>query len=111
MNQIPGRDWKKLRAFKEDALNLACERIFKKIDRISKEREGNEHEAYLDLWQTLNEEEKKIADMFDEIKRYNAVQKLSLWKYYNILTNEQFAQFSEETQQTINTMLEIYNGR
>ena len=33
-HDIPERDWKKLRTLKDNALDIACERIFHKINNI-----------------------------------------------------------------------------
>ena len=40
--------------------------------------------------------------MFDDIKRSNAILKLAAWKHNGAISNESFATFSDETQQTVN---------
>ena len=42
-------------------LDNACERIFNKIEKISKSRKGKEHDSYLKLWKILKEEDKAIS--------------------------------------------------
>ena len=49
MKSIPESDWKKLRAIKDDLLNIVCTRIFEKINKIINEQSGNEHMTYLKL--------------------------------------------------------------
>ena len=99
MNGIPEKDWKVLRAMKDDLLNLACERIIEKIQAVIDAREGKNHDAYLQLWKLLHAEDKQIAIMFDGLKRSNALQKLAAWKRYGLLTDDKLERFSEETRQ------------
>ena len=42
MKSIPERDWKKLRAMKDDVLAEACDRILSKIDRLIKKKGFNQ---------------------------------------------------------------------
>ncbi len=101
MKHIPESDWKKLRKIKDKMLNTSCRNIFQKIDKISKNIDGREHQAYLELWKLLNKEDKDISIMFDDLKRSNAVQKLSAWKKKGIISNEKISEFTDETQQII----------
>jgi len=106
MRHIPESDWKKLRKIKDKMLNTSCRNIFQKIEEISKNIDGREYKAYLELWKLLNKEDKDISIMFDDLKRSNAVQKLSTWKQKGIISNEQISEFTTETQQII----ELLNG-
>ena len=105
MNHIPERDWKQIRKLKDHVLASVCEKIFKKVDAISKKRHGHQHDAYDELWKTIRKEDKKVADMFDELKRSNAYLKLSLWRRYGFLSDEDFSKFSQETQDFIKNIL------
>jgi hypothetical protein len=106
MRTVPERDWKKLFTMKSDVLNFACECIFEKIDKIMEERKEKAHETYLKLWKLLREEDQKIAVMFDDLKRNNALHKLAAWEYNGIISKESFAEFSKETQQAVNRLNE-----
>ncbi len=106
MKSVHESDWKKLRAMKDDVLNIACERIFEKIEEIMKEREGSVHEAYLQLWKLLKQEDRKISIMFDDLKRSNAIHKLAAWKHDNVISDKHFAEFSDETQKTVKVLNE-----
>ena len=106
MRSIPEKDWKKLRAMKEDVLNITCERIFEKLEEIMEKREGKEHEAYLQLWKLLKQEDRKISIMFDDLKRSNAIHKLAAWKHNRVISEVRFAEFSDETQQTVKVLNE-----
>lgn len=106
MRHIPESDWKKLRKLKDKMLNTNCRNVFQKIEGISKNIDGREHKAYLELWKLLKKEDKDISIMFDDLKRSNAVQKLSAWKQKGIISNEQISEFTTETQKII----EFLNG-
>ncbi|MCK5148427.1 hypothetical protein KAR48_16845 [bacterium] len=102
MRDIPESDWKKLRSMKDNALNFSCERILEKIEGVIKERNGKEHEVYLQLWRLLKKEDREIAIMFDDLKRSNSLHKLAAWRRNGIISGDSFAEFSDETQKRVN---------
>jgi hypothetical protein len=104
---IPEKDWKKLRALKETALNIACERIFRKISTLMEARADESYKSYLRLWEVMREEDKKISLMFDDLKRSTAIFKLAMWKKNEILSREDFEELTEETQRRIDTICDI----
>ena len=106
-DNIPEKDWKKLRSLKNSALNIACERIFEKIKKLIESRGSENHKYYLKLWKVLREEDKEISLMFDDLKRSTAIFKLAMWKKNGILSNESFNELSEETQEHIDLILNI----
>jgi len=107
MNNIPERDWKILRTLQDGAINCACGKILDKFEEILKERaeNENEHKVYLQLWKIMKEKDQYIAIMFDDVKRSNAILKLAIWKRHGVISDEDFSAFSEETQQTIKTII------
>ncbi len=104
---IPERDWKVLRAFKDRAINIACERILGKVEKTIDSRGADSHKCYLKLWKILQEEDQEISLMFDDVKRSNAIFKLAMWKKNGILPVEYFEQLTEETQQRIEGLCNI----
>ena len=104
---IPERDWKKLRTLKDPALNIACERIFQKIERLIESRGAESHKYYLKLWKVIEEEDKEISLMFDDLKRSTAIFKLSVWKRIGLLSDENFEEFTVETQRHIESLCDI----
>jgi len=106
MSSVPEKDWKRLSSLKESLLNSACETIFQRIEQISSTRKDREHEAYLKLWKLINKEDEVIAEMFNDLKRSNAVFKIAALKHHGVLTDEQLAQFSQETQEQVARLCE-----
>jgi len=107
MEKFPESDWKKLRSLKDDALDLACERIFEKIEKISDGRKGQEHKAYLNLWKLIKNEDHEIGIMFDDLKRSNASHKLAAWRRNNVISDEDFSEFSDKTKQTVELLMGV----
>ena len=105
MESIYERDWRKLRALKSNALNTACECVFKKVNEISSERDKDVHQAYLALWKLIHEEDKQIAYMFDNLKRSNAIEKLAWWKVKGVISDEEFSGFNEETRLKVESLI------
>jgi hypothetical protein len=101
MKSIPESDWKILRAIKDESLNIACERIFAKIQDIIEVREGKEHKAYLRLWKLIEEEDRKISVMFDDLRLSTAIHKLAVWRRNGVISDEYFLRFSNDTQQVV----------
>jgi hypothetical protein len=107
MDRIPESDWKKLRALKDNFLNVACERILEKAHGVISDRSKGSHAAYLALWQLLKTEDGEIALMFDEFKRSTAILKLVVWKRNSLISDAALAEFSEETQEAVRALTSI----
>jgi hypothetical protein len=101
MSSVSEKDWKMLINIQKRLLNSACEIIFQRIEQISSNRKGREHESYLELWKIINKEDDVIAEMFDDLRRSNAVWKIAALKHYGVLTDDQLALFSQETQDNV----------
>lgn len=104
---IAEKDWKKLRALKDEALNIACERIFYKIDNIIEARGAQSYKYYLKLWKVMKKEDKEISLMFDDLKRSTAIFKLAMWKKNGILSDDDFEELTEETQNRIDAICNL----
>ena len=106
-HNIPEKDWKKLREFQDQALNIACERILDKINKDLELRGAESHKCYLKLWKVMQDEDKEISLMFDDLKRDTAILKLAAWKRNGILSVENFEKLTEETQNRIESICNI----
>lgn len=103
-SKIPEKDWKKLRSLKNAALNIACERILLKIGTLIEKRGADSHKYYLKLWKIIRSEDKEIALMFDDLKRSTAIFKLAMWKNNGLLSDDDFKEFTVETQERIQSI-------
>ncbi len=107
MSKIPERDWKRLRAITEEKLGQACESILAKIEKILKNRKGKEHKTYLDIWKVLEKEDEKIARMFNDPRRSNAIFMIAALRVNGYLSDEEMKEFSAETQEKVKIITKI----
>jgi hypothetical protein len=101
MSGIPEQDWKRLRALKDKKLNEICADILSEINHEIKNKEDQNHKAYLKVWEIVDKRDDDIADMFNDLRRSNAVFKLALWKKKGYLSDKELNEFTESTRSTI----------
>ncbi len=107
MSSVPEKDWKLFRKLQNELTAKACELIFIKVEEIAKNREGTEYKSYLDLYDLIQAEDAKIAEMFNNPTRNNILMKLVSLKSYGVFSEQQFQMFSQETQGRIASILEL----
>jgi hypothetical protein len=101
-SSISERDWKKFKSIKDTLLDTACERILEKIKALIEE--GNGHRTYLQLWKVIRQEDAKIAEMFDDLKRSNALFKIAVLVRNDLINEETLKEFSAETQERVRSI-------
>ncbi len=101
MHPIPEKDWKRLRAKKEEKLDQVCEIIINNIKAAMPDQEHGHHKAYLDIWNIIHSGDAKIVEMFDDLRRSNAIFKLASWHRNGLLNENELIEFTEETQASI----------
>ncbi|MGB5763563.1 MAG: hypothetical protein WBM58_13555 [Sedimenticolaceae bacterium] len=104
MSGIKEKDWRTIRAVKNEKLNAVCADILNEINQEISNKEEQNHKAYLKVWEIVNTRDKDVADMFNDLRRSNAVYKLALWYKNGYLTEKELNEFSEETRSTINAL-------
>lgn len=108
MPDIHENDWKIVRSMKNDALNLACRRIMKKISNIVSADEKGAHTRYLELWKMLKAEDENIVLMFDNLKRSSALSQLARWRFSDLITDSDLESFSPEALKEVSAYLEVW---
>ena len=71
MSSVPEKDWKLFRKLQVELTAKACELVFKNVENIANDRVGKEHQSYLDLYSLIEDEDAKIAEMFNNPTRNN----------------------------------------
>lgn len=107
MDRIQEKDWKKLRSMEKNLLDKAVGNSLSKIRLLIDEGQGGNHKTYLALWDLIRDEDKKIGNMFDDMKRSAAIQKIAFMCKYKIIDEDILREFSEETQERVNTLIQI----
>jgi len=106
MKGFPERDWKVLRRLNP----LALERLSRRIldgaqDIIASAREDESYDAYLKLYRYIHEQDKIVADCFDDWRRSTAHITLLQWRRRELITDEEFQAFTPETRSSIDFWL------
>jgi len=107
MSPIAEKDWQLFRQLQLELTAKACELVFRQVDNISNLRTGKEHQSYLDLYRLIDKEDAKIAEMFNNPTRNNVRLKIVTLKKNKVLSDEQLQLFSKETQEFVNSILNL----
>ncbi len=97
MRTFPESDWNVLSRLKPLALERLCARILQGArERVTTAQPGESHRAYLDLYGYIHKQDETLARCFNDWSRSNAFLLLANWRAEGLLTDEEFAAFSEE---------------
>jgi hypothetical protein len=107
MSSVPEKDWKIFRKLQAELTATACELIFAKVAILTESRKSCEHKSYLELYDLIKNEDAKIAEMFNNPTRNNVLLKIVAIRQFGVLSNEQFQMFTSETQERVNSFLEL----
>lgn len=110
MREFPERDWRVLRSLKDEALSRLCKRILKEVQPLVADAEDSSrgwHERYLALWALVRERNEDVAIAFDGLRRSTAMLQLAAMRRMNLLTDEEFMRFSQDTRDCINRLLRV----
>lgn len=104
--EFPERDWQLLGKLKPLALERLCQRG---LDAIAVIMAGSQssHDRYLAIYALVQQHDEEIARAFDDLRRSNALLRLSAMRSLNLIFDEELSRFSEETQARINLLGEM----
>jgi hypothetical protein len=105
MRQILEADWKILRKLHPVALGRFCQSVLTEIESVSMDQSKSSHQRYLDIYQLVKRRDKLIADTFDDARRSVALFQLTAMRRQGLLFDEEFLQFSQETQAIVELFL------
>jgi len=102
MRSIAEKDWKLLRSMVDRKLDQACGKLLGEIEStIHGKKDSGNHKAYLAVYKIVDSGDREIAKMFDNLRRSTAIMTLANWKHNGLLTTQELAEFSDQTQATI----------
>jgi hypothetical protein len=99
--QILERDWKQFSKLKPELLNRFCQKILDEAARIATTKADSPHDQYLDLFKFIDEENRKIADAFNDHRRSTALWMIAHLYGHGMMTEEELMTFSEETRESV----------
>ena len=102
-------DWKKFRKLHPILLERFSHQILGEI-RATIDGAGSSHERYLALLRQIKNRDKDVADAFNDLRRSTALEQLLMIRRMNLLTGEEFAQFSDETREFVERIISAYKS-
>jgi hypothetical protein len=105
--QIKESDWKLFRRLHPVALERFCRSVIEELNQLSANCTGDYHKRYLELYELIREREKEIAVSFNDLRRSTAIIMIATIKGRQLLTDEEFMQFSPETREAVEVILGI----
>ncbi|MBO0858405.1 MAG: peptide ABC transporter substrate-binding protein [Chloracidobacterium sp.] len=105
MVEIKESDWKFFRQAHKIALERFCERILDENEELLSDTSRSAHERYIAIYRLFRERDKEVANLFDDFRRSTALWQIAALRGRGLLTDEEFARFSQETQNRIALLL------
>lgn len=103
---LPEPDWKTVRKLHDLALERFCQRVLEDIERIHSATSKNAHSRYLEIFKVIEEQDKEIEWIFNDLNRSNAMEHLCAMRTRGLLAETEFALLSQETQDQVQAFLE-----
>ena len=98
---FPESDWKIFRELRELALDRFCKRILDELERLRLDTSRSHHERYLDVFRLLQDRDDEVAHAFNDPRRSRMLIQLAAIHAYDLLEPDEFARFTPETRDTI----------
>jgi len=103
---LPESDWKTVRKLHDLALERFCQRVLADIERIHSATAKKAHTRYLEIFKVIEEQDKEIEWIFNDLNRSNAMEHLCAMRTRELLAETEFALLSQETQDQVKAFLE-----
>ncbi len=105
-NGIRESDWKLFKEVRAAALQRFCERILAEVARLASDTSTGSHERYLLVYDLVQQRNADIAAAFDDFRRSTALRQLGIMRSRGLVTDPEFARFSDEAQGAANAWAE-----
>ena len=107
-DRIKESDWKIFKELRPQALQRYCKRVMEDVNKVIHDNEGDAHERYIEMYKIVQDGDKKLALMFDGFSRSKALDQMVMYYGNDLLSEEEIAQFSDETQERILATLKLW---
>jgi len=104
MKSVPESDWKVFKKLHPIALDRFCRSVLKKASTIVSETDQDNYEAFSALYKLVKEHDKDLGTIFNDYRRSTAFLQIAMMYNRNLLTEDEFNQFSPETTNAILAM-------
>lgn len=97
-------EWKIFRSVRVDALDRLCGRALGEITQAAAQEGKSNHDRFLAVFDLVMDCNDQIADAFDHLSRSKALMQLTIMRSMGLLTDEDLAQFSQQTREDVVAM-------
>lgn len=107
-DRLSESDWKYLsQQLQPVALDRFCRRVLADVGRVAADDATGGHERYLAVFQLIQERDHELASAFNGLRRSTAFIQLIRMRSLGLITDEEFAGFSDETREGITALLAL----
>jgi hypothetical protein len=106
-HQIKESDWKLFRRLRAVALERFCRAVIEEVNQLTVNCTGEYHKRYLEVYLLLKQRDQEIAVAFNDLRRSTAILMIAAIRGRQMLTDEEFMQFSPETREAVELILGI----
>ncbi|HKC84988.1 MAG TPA: hypothetical protein VKG02_03365, partial [Blastocatellia bacterium] len=85
--------------------SVCCQRVLDDSERLHGDSSHSAHERYIAIYRIFDERDKEVARLFNDLRRSTALLQIAALKGRGLLTEEEFARFSQETQGWVAALL------
>ena len=107
IGQIKESDWKIFKELLGLAQERFCQRALSDIGRTIESATETSYEKFYEIYNLVRHRDKLIAQSLSELRRSTATYQLLAMKRLDLVTEEEFARFSDETRGIINKLLAL----
>ncbi len=80
------------------------------VGQLASDTDKSSHERYLALYRLLHDRDARLAEAFDNPRRSSALVQLARIRAEGLLTEEEFARFSEGTRASVQGFLDMWRA-
>jgi hypothetical protein len=107
---FPEPDWKVLRDLQPLALRRFCDRVLNELNGVINDTRRDSHDRYLAMWKLVEERDRTLAGIFDDLRRSTALEQLAAMRGHDLIQDEEFSRFSDTTREHVTRLLQIIRG-
>jgi hypothetical protein len=101
MRSIPESDWKIFKQVHPIALDRFAKRVLDEVAALLKDNSKSSPALYLAVYKLIERRDKEMADIFDDYRRSTAFWQIAKMHYRQLITDQEFQQFSPETRNAV----------
>ena len=94
-------EWKRFRKLHVVALNRFCEKVLQEISQIGADARKSPHERYLQIYKVIQQQDKVIAEAFNDSRRSTALMQLAVIHSRGLITDDELSEFTQETRDVV----------